>query len=123
MQALDRKLVFAEGSYATKLKNQRERYAKMVDEMNGWDKVRLSERDSNGNRLSKAQLEHFKESMVSKLNAEILKIRFGKGKYDAERLAQLEAKAKEMAKLISKNDKKLLSLEATGLFAAYEARQ
>ena len=53
------------------------------------------------------------EEKLSKLNAEIREIRFGKGKYDAERLAQLEAKAKEMAKLISKNDKKLLSLEAS----------
>ena len=63
------------------------------------------------------------EEKLSKLNTEIREIRFGKGKYDAERLAQLEAKAKEVAKLISKNDKKLLSLEATGLFAACEARQ
>lgn len=53
------------------------------------------------------------EEKLSKLNSEIREIRFGKGKYDAERLAQLEAKAKEMAKLISKNDKKLLSLEAS----------
>lgn len=51
MQALDRKLVFAEGSYATKLKNQRESYAKMVDEMNGWDKVRLSERGTTKREL------------------------------------------------------------------------
>ena len=44
MLDLDRKLVFAEGAYATRLRNQRERYAKMIDKMNGWDKVRYSER-------------------------------------------------------------------------------
>ena len=47
MLDLDRKLVFAEGSYATRLKNQRERYAQMIDEKRGWDKVHFSERGTS----------------------------------------------------------------------------
>ena len=46
MQDLDRKLINATGRYATMLKNQREHYASMIDEMNGWDSVKLSDRDN-----------------------------------------------------------------------------
>ena len=46
MLDLYRALVHATGSYATKLKNQRERYASMIDDMKGWDQVRYSDRDN-----------------------------------------------------------------------------
>lgn len=54
------------------------------------------------------------EEKLSKLNAEIRDIRFGKGKYDAEKLKQLEAKAKNVAKEITRQDRKLLDMEASG---------
>lgn len=54
------------------------------------------------------------EEKLSKLNAEIHKIRFGTtGQRDTERLAQLEAEAKNTAQAINRHDKKLLSLEAS----------
>ena len=55
------------------------------------------------------------EAKLSDLNAEIYKIRFGTtGAMDTARLARLENEAKEVAKAISDQDKKLLSLEASG---------
>ena len=53
------------------------------------------------------------ESKLSDLNAEIRKIRFGKGEYDAEKLRQLENEAKEIAKEINRYDKRLLNMEAS----------
>lgn len=54
------------------------------------------------------------EAKLSELNAEIRKIRFGTtGTRDTARLAQLEAEAKNAAKAINRQDKKLLSLEAS----------
>lgn len=54
------------------------------------------------------------EEKLAKLNAEIREIRFGtKGKRDTERLARLEAEAKNVAANINRNDKKLLSLETS----------
>ena len=43
---LDRKRGLAKGAYATRLKNKAERYIAMIDEMRGWDKIRLSDRDN-----------------------------------------------------------------------------
>ena len=58
------------------------------------------------------------EARLDELNAEIRRIRFGesglKGKARTERLAELEAEAKEVAKEINKYDRKLLSMEASG---------
>ena len=54
------------------------------------------------------------EEKLGKLNAEIRQIRFGKdGVKDMAKLQQLEAEAKNTAKLINAQDKKLLSLEAS----------
>ena len=54
------------------------------------------------------------EEKLSKLNAEIRQIRFGKDAVkDMAKLQQLEAEAKNTAKLINAQDKKLLSLEAS----------
>ena len=53
------------------------------------------------------------EEKLSKLNAEIREIRFTEGKYDAKKLRQLEAEAKKVAENINRNDKKLLSMEAS----------
>lgn len=53
------------------------------------------------------------EEKLSKLNAEIREIRFTEGKYDAAKLRQLEAEAKNVAEAINRNDRKLLSLEAS----------
>ena len=54
------------------------------------------------------------EEKLDKLNAEIRKIRFGTtGARDTARLAQLEAEAKNVAKAINRQDKKLLNLEAS----------
>ena len=54
------------------------------------------------------------EAKLSKLNSEIRQIRFGKdGVKDMAKLRQLEAEAKNTAKLINTQDKKLLSLEAS----------
>ena len=54
------------------------------------------------------------EEKLSKLNAEIWETRFGKGKYDAEKLKRLEAKAKNVAEEITRQDRKLLDMEASG---------
>ena len=54
------------------------------------------------------------EEKLSNLNAEIRKIRFGTtGTRDTARLTRLENEAKEVAKEINKQDKRLLSLEAS----------
>ena len=54
------------------------------------------------------------EEKLDKLNAEIRKIRFGTdGEYDAKKLKELEAEAKNVAKNINRHDKKLLALEAS----------
>ena len=54
------------------------------------------------------------EEKLAKLNAEIRQIRFGtKGKQDTERLKQLETEARTVAVNINRNDRKLLSLEAS----------
>ena len=72
MQDLDRKLIHASGRHATTLKNQRERYASMIDEMNGWDQVRLSDRDSDGNQLTVEQHEFFKDSVVRDADGKLM---------------------------------------------------
>ena len=54
------------------------------------------------------------EAKLAELNAEIRKIRFGKDvERDAAKLRQLEAEAKNTAQAINRQDKKLLSLEAS----------
>ena len=53
------------------------------------------------------------EAKLDKINEQIHKIRFTKGKYNAERLHILETEAKNLAKEINRNDKELLSLEAS----------
>ena len=54
------------------------------------------------------------EEKLSKLNAEIREIRFGRdGKYDADKLKRLEAEAKNVANEINKQDKKILAMEAS----------
>ena len=53
------------------------------------------------------------EARLSELNSEIHEIRFTKGKYDSERLHDLETEAKNIAKEINKQDKKLLQMEAS----------
>ena len=53
------------------------------------------------------------DEKLSKINAEIHKVRFEKGNYDAERLERLENLAKETAKQINRQDKKLLMMEAS----------
>ena len=53
------------------------------------------------------------EEKLSKLNAQIREIRFTEGKHDAKKLRELEAKAKNVAEAINRNDRKLLSLEAS----------
>jgi len=54
------------------------------------------------------------EAKLSELNAEIRKIRFGtEGPRDTARLQQLETEAKNTAQAINRQDKKLLSLEAS----------
>ena len=53
------------------------------------------------------------DEKLSDLNSEIREIRFTEGRRDADRLAQLEEEAKEIAKEINKHDKRLLSLEAS----------
>ena len=53
------------------------------------------------------------EAKLSKINAQIHEMRFTAGKYDAKKLAQLEAEAKNTTKEINKHDRKLLSLEAS----------
>ena len=54
------------------------------------------------------------EAKLDKLNAEIREIRFGTtGPRDMARLQQLEAEAKNVAQSINRQDKKLLSLEAS----------
>ena len=53
------------------------------------------------------------EEKLSKINAQIREIRFTEGKYDAKKLAQLEAEAKNTTKEINRHDRKLLSLEAS----------
>ena len=54
------------------------------------------------------------EAKLSDLNAEIRKILFeSTGARDTARLAQLQAEAKQVAENINRNDKKLLSLEAS----------
>ena len=54
------------------------------------------------------------EAKLDKLNAEIREIRFGTtGVRDTARLAQLEAEARNTAQAINRQDKKLLSLEAS----------
>ena len=69
MLELDRELVHATGSYATKLKNQRERYASMIDDMKGWDQVRYSDRDS----LTPDQQKHFDYNQKQKAVGSALK--------------------------------------------------
>lgn len=54
------------------------------------------------------------EEKLDKLNAEIREIRFTSGKYDAEKLHELEAEAKEIAGHINRHDRKLLQMEASG---------
>ena len=53
------------------------------------------------------------EEKLAKLNAEIREIRFTAGKYDAKKLRELEAEAKNVAQAIDRHDKKLLWLEAS----------
>ena len=54
------------------------------------------------------------EEKLSNLNAEIRKITFGtEGVRDYQKLKQLQAEAKQVAEDINRNDKKLLSLEAS----------
>jgi hypothetical protein len=53
------------------------------------------------------------DKALGKINAEIREIRFGKGKYDAKKLSELETKAKAIASEITRHDKELLSLEAS----------
>ena len=54
------------------------------------------------------------EEKLSKLNAEIREITFGKeGERDYKRLRELQAKAKEMAGHINRHDKKLIEMEAS----------
>lgn len=54
------------------------------------------------------------EEDLAKINAEIRKMTFGtEGQRDPQRLKQLQAEAKKLAESINRNDKKLLSLEAS----------
>jgi hypothetical protein len=53
------------------------------------------------------------EEKLNRLNAEIRKIRFTSGEYDAKKLRELEAEAKNTAKAINRHDQKLLWLEAS----------
>jgi len=54
------------------------------------------------------------EEKLSKLNAEIRKLTFGtEGQRDTQKLKQLQTEAKKVAENINRNDKKLLSLEAS----------
>ena len=53
------------------------------------------------------------EEKLSKLNAEIRKVRFTKGEYDAKKLKELETQAKNVASDIARHDQKLLWLEAS----------
>ena len=56
------------------------------------------------------------EEKLDKINAEIREIRFTSGKYDAKKLADLEAKKKEISKAITRHDKKLLEMEVSAPF-------
>ena len=56
------------------------------------------------------------ESKLAKLNAEIREIRFTEGKYDAKKLKELEAKAKNIANDINRQDRKLLDMEVSEPF-------
>ena len=56
------------------------------------------------------------EEKLDKINAEIREIRFTSGKYDAKKLAELEAKKKEISKAITRHDKKLLEMEVSAPF-------
>lgn len=60
---------------------------------------------------SRIKLLNEQEEKLDKLNAEIRKIRFTPGEYDAQKLGELETEAKNVAKNISRHDKKLLRLE------------
>ena len=53
------------------------------------------------------------EEKLDKINAEIREIRFTNGKYDSKKLAELEAKKKEISKAITRHDKKLLEMEVS----------
>jgi hypothetical protein len=53
------------------------------------------------------------EEKLSEFNRQIREIRFGKGKYDAEKLARLEGEAEKIRDAINKYDQYLLSLEAS----------
>jgi hypothetical protein len=59
------------------------------------------------NKLNKLDMQ------LSRLNSRIREIRFGKGKYNAEKLQMLENKRDEIAAEINKQDKILVSLEAS----------
>lgn len=54
------------------------------------------------------------ERELDEVNREIRDIRFGTGKWDAEKLKLLESKAKRLANDITKYDKQLLNMEASG---------
>ena len=53
------------------------------------------------------------EEKLSKINSQIREIRFTEGKYDAKKLKELEAEAKNTVKEINRHDQKLLWLEAS----------
>lgn len=126
MLELDRKLVFADGRYATKLENQRDRYGRMIDEMKGWDKVRLSERtvDSVSNRsllanafegaaqtdMEKQKIQEYREKIdlmngqeqkLRMLNQQIKELYFAKGKRDTAKIRALRDEATKTANRIS----------------------
>ena len=56
------------------------------------------------------------EEKLAKLNAEIREIRFTEGKYDAKKLKELEAQAKNIAEDINRQDRKLLDMEVSEPF-------
>lgn len=75
------------------------------------DEYAMIQRYRNRIRLLEEQ-----EEKLAKINAEIREIRFTKGKYDAGKLAELEAKAQEISKAITRHDKKLLEMEVSAPF-------
>ena len=138
MQDLDRKLLKATGRYATTLKNLREHYASMIDEMNGWDSVMLSERsdDSVSNRsllanafegvaqndIERNKIQEYKgqislinaeERKLSELNEKIKELSFAKGPKDTKAIRDLQFEARQTANRINTYDKILLRLEAS----------
>ena len=108
-----------------------------VEALNSMENLKFSERgEDTSNRallanafegLSRssveyAELQEYKKQIkvlnmldeqLSDLNAEIHEIRFTKGKYDAEKLKKLEAKAERIARDINKQDKVLIRMEAS----------